>query len=112
MENKKIYNFLLLTNQRPDRTAGPELKWYAGADVATDCLRTASIRDWNHFLNVFLEKVFHHIVIGQVVSGHVGEDWHIALAENLKKLHQETILRVKHYKKIMQEEGVQTAQGH
>ena len=47
----------------------------------------------------FLEKVFHHIVIGQVVSGHVGEDWHIALAENLKKLHQETILRVKHYKK-------------
>ena len=47
----------------------------------------------------FFENVFHHIVIGQVVSGHVGEDWHIALAENLKKLHQKTILRVKHYKK-------------
>ena len=60
----------------------------------------------------FLEKVFHHIVIGQVVSGHVGEDWHIAFAENLKKLHQETILQVKHYKKMMQEEGIQTAQGH
>ena len=43
----------------------------------------------------------HHIIVWQVVGGHVGEDWNVTLPENLKKLNQQSVLEINILKPCM-----------